>query len=486
MNNSHLTPTRRTKIVATIGPASASPEVIAAMIKNGLNVARMNFSHGTHEGHSEVLQTVRREARRLGRHIAVFQDLCGPKVRIGKVEDDKIPLIDGNEIRLCYATASSPLGNSDTIYVEAFDPVKVVKPGEKALLSDGQIELVAERVTKDAVICRVSSGGELRSRSGISVPESQLDLPCITEKDRKDVVWAVENKVDYIALSFVASARDIVDLRRLIKELGGSIPIIAKIERATSIDNMVEIIEASDAVMVARGDLGLELPLEKVPSAQRLIIRTSNFRGTPVITATQMLRSMVHDARPTRAEVSDVFTAVRDGTDCVMLSEETAIGKNPGHVISVLDRILREAERECQLEGQAPSFLGADRSTVADAVCYASAGAAEKLNAGAIVACTYSGYSARLMAKYRPRQPLYGFTTEESTLNRMSIYWGVQPVHVRSTDGTGAEEEITNALEVLRDEHNLKPGTRVVVTAGLRSQQSGSTSLMQVREIPRP
>jgi pyruvate kinase len=310
-------------------------------------------------------------------------------------------------------------------------------------------------------------------------------MPCITEKDREDIKWAVENEVDYIALSFVGNAKDIVELRRLVKELGGSIPIIAKIERAASIENLIEIVEAADAVMVARGDLGLELPLEQVPGAQRLIIRTANFRGTPVITATQMLRSMVNEVRPTRAEVSDVFTAVRDGTDCVMLSEETAIGKGPAHVISILNRILLEAEKEASYLNEALSRRGADRSTVSDAVCFAATGAAEKLTATAVVACTNSGYSARLMAKYRPRQPLFGFTTRKATLNRMAIYWGVQPVFIEVKKETTSDQEVDIAVAALRDRYGVKPGSRVVLTAGLKAQQSGSTSLIQVREVPR-
>ncbi len=476
-------PKRKTKIVVTLGPASCSREVIAQLIEAGMDVARLNFSHGTYEAHKEVLQLVREEAERQGRFVAVFQDLCGPKVRIGQFEEGEVELKAGERISLRYATGEK--GTAKLLFVEAFDPVKVIKPGEKALLADGRIEIVAEKVTANEVECVVRSGGLIRSRSGISVPESKLDLACVTDKDRKDVLWAIENNLDYVAISFVGSEKDVFELRAYMDEHGGRIPIISKIERAQSLDHITAIIEASDAAMVARGDLGLELPLERVPSAQRLIIETSNFNGTPVITATQMLMSMVKEIRPTRAEVTDVTTAVRDGTDAVMLSDETAVGAHPVEAVKMLDRILQEAEKEFHLERYKPRLKGSDREKVADAICYAACNAADKISATALVACTQSGYTARLMSKYRPQQTLFGATTDVKALNRMAPYWGVEPVHIKLEDESSTEDEVNQAMLAVREQYGIKPGSRVVITAGLRAKRTGSTSVLEIREIPR-
>ena len=474
---------RKTKIVATLGPASSSYETIRDLILAGVNVCRLNFSHGTHEEHSNVLSRVREAAQELGAHVAVFQDLCGPKVRIGPIKDNEIHLPEGETILLKHFNGD--IGDTSTLYVEAFDPAKVMKPTEQALLADGRIVLIAEEVTKQHVKCRIVAGGIIRSRSGIAVPQSKLNLPCLTEKDLIDLDWAVANSVDYVALSFVGSAADIVRLREEMTKRGARIPVIAKIERASALDTIAEIAEAADALMVARGDLGLELPLERVPIAQKLIIEQANFHGTPVITATQMLQSMVTEVRPTRAEVSDVCTAVMDGTDAVMLSEETAIGKHPVQAVEVIARIVQEAEQEFHFEQYKPRLKGSDSKTVADAICYAACGAANKVSAGAIIACTLGGYTARLVAKYRPQQFLFGATSEKATLTRMVLYWGVQPILFPVSDDSTTEDEVVAAMCAVRDQYGLKPGSRVVVTAGLRVKKPGSTSLMEIREIPR-
>lgn len=474
---------RRTKIVATIGPASSSPEIIAKLIEAGVDVVRLNFSHGSHEDHLKLLTTVRAEALKAKRHVAVLQDLCGPKVRIGNFESGEIKLSTGDRLTLHWADGS--VGTNQRIYIEAFDPVKTIHPGNKVLLADGRIELVAESVSADGVSCLVKSGGILRSRSGISVPDSKLNLPCITEKDAKDIEWGLANDIDFIALSFVGDASDVAGLKRIISSKGKSTPVVSKIERASSMDNLSGIVELSDAVMVARGDLGLELPLERVPGAQRSIIEVANFSGVPVITATQMLMSMVNEIRPTRAEVSDVTTAVRDGTDAVMLSDETAIGKYPVESVQVLSKILVEAEREVHFERHKPRSKGSDRERVTDAVCYAAVNAADKVGASAIVACTNSGYTARLMAKYRPTQPLFGVSPSKRSLLKMVLCWGVIPVLNELEDKSSHEEELTRALSILKSSYGLKPGARVVITAGLATKLTGSTTLMEIREIPR-
>ncbi len=478
-----LMPQRKTKIVVTLGPASNSREKISELILAGMDIARLNFSHGSHEEHSRTLQLIREESARIGKFVAVFQDLCGPKVRIGEFEEGEITLHEGDNIILRHADGTK--GSSGRIFVEAFNPAQVIKVGEKALLADGRIELIATKVANNEVECKIIAGGLVRSRSGISVPDSKLNLPCLTEKDKIDVKWAVKNDLDYVALSFVATSKDILDLRQEMEKLGQVLPIIAKIERASSLDTITSIIETTDAVMVARGDLGLELPLEKVPSIQRLIIETSNFSGTPVITATQMLMSMVKEIRPTRAEVSDVTTAVRDGTDAVMLSDETAIGNHPIEAVKVLSRILREAEKESHYERYKPRLRGSDREKVSDAICYAACNAADKISASAVLACTNSGYTAKLIAKYRPQQILFGITSEKKALTRMAAYWGVEPVYVKVEENFSTEDEVVIAMNTIRDRYGIKPGSRVVITAGLRAKKTGSTSILEIREVPR-
>ncbi len=478
---------RKTKIIATLGPSSSSQEVIHGLISAGVNVVRLNFSHGTHDSHKQVYDIVRAEAKKLGRHVAIFVDLCGPKVRIGPLVGGEITLVDGADLFLSYLPkTSTPVeGDNSKLYVEAFDPVVVIKSGQKVLLADGRILLIAGETIGDSVKCTVISGGTLRSRSGISVPDSKLDLPCLTDKDKVDLTWAIKEKADYIALSFVGTARDIQDARTFMEDFGVQIPIISKVERASSLEEIGPIVEASDAVMVARGDLGLELPLECVPAAQRTIINESNLSGTPVITATQMLMSMVHEIRPTRAEVSDVYTAVRDGTDCVMLSDETAIGKHPVQAVKVLASILLEAEKEQLLDKTPPTQKKAAKDKVADAVCFAASNAASKVGAQAIIACTETGSTAALMAKYRPEATVFGATSVSGVLSKMALLWGVEPLLINLSNDSSMEDEISTSLLAARDVYGLKPGSRVVMTVGLRTKKTGSTNVMEIREVPR-
>ena len=476
-------PRRRTKIVATIGPASRSRDVIRELIKKGMNVARLNFSHGTHGEHREALEMVREESEKLGCYVSVFQDLAGPKLRIGELHDGSAQLEEGQNITIRYHTGEP--GNAHHIFVDFFDPVKTIKPHEKVLLSDGQIELVATEVSATGVHCTVRCGGTLRSRSGIALPDSRLELPPLTDQDLKDIRWGVENKIDYIALSFVGHSNDVLMCREKIRALGDNIPIIAKIERASSLDDLPAIVDASDVVMVARGDLGLEVPLERVPTAQKHTIDRANSAGTPVIVATQMLMSMVHNLRPTRAEVSDVCTAVRDGAGAVMLSEETAIGKHPVQAVEVLGRIIQEAEEQLTLDGYRRSIKSDVRDDVPDSICYAACSAADKISAAAIVACTLTGSTAKLVSKYRPRQPIFGITTEPRTLARMSLYWGVTPIRMDLEEDASTEDEVNAAMIQVRDEFGIKPGARVVITTGTRVKKTGTTNILEVREIPR-
>jgi pyruvate kinase len=479
-------PKRRAKIVATIGPACDSSEMINKLIVAGINVARLNFSHGDYESHGNVVRRIREESEKLNKSVAILQDLCGPKMRIGMVHSNGLLLKEGKKIKLSFAEdITKTLGTEDEIFLDAFNPAKEISKDEKILLADGRISLQALELKGSSAICKVLNDGTLRSRAGVSIPESEFSQSCLTTKDREDIAWAMEHDIDYVALSFVGSHLDIIDARKEMSKYGTPLPVIAKIERARALDNINDIIETADAVMVARGDLGVDLPLQRVPGAQRLIIKTANFDGTPVITATQMLVSMVDQVRPTRAEVSDVVTAIRDGTDAVMLSEETAVGSYPLESVETLSKIVEEAENELALELTGFSSKHSDRANISDAVCFAACNAAEKISATAIIACTESGYTARLMSKYRPLQPLLGVTSQTKSLTRMALYWGVEPARIDIPRDADTESEIREAINTAKENYGVKQGSRLVITAGLRTKATGSTNVMEIREVPR-
>lgn len=470
---------RKTKIVATLGPSSRSPERIKGLIQAGANVFRLNFSHGSHEEHLAVLTDVRRIAGELGAHVAILQDLSGPKIRISPVEGDFCPIVDNDKVELRFADGS--LSNATRIYVETVNPMQVMQPGQHVLLADGILELVCEEVHSDRVICRVVKGGRIRSRVGIAFPESHVDLPATTKKDLHDLEWGLTNGVDYVAISFVRSAEDIIKLRHIITDRGASVGIIAKIERRAALDNIEEIIVASDGLMVARGDLGLEVPLEQVPMLQRRLIEESNFRGIPVIVATQMMHSMITSVRPTRAEVSDIAAAVMGGADAVMLSDETAIGEHPIECVKYLGRIAATAEQAFEFEEYKLRLRNSDAATVPDSIAYAACAASVKVTASALIACTETGTSARLIAKYRPQQPLYGLSRKETTLRRMALYWGVRPMAFESA--SNLSDELERALRVVQEREQLPNGSRAVITGGRFTQTPGATSVMEVRDM---
>lgn len=475
---------RRTKIIATMGPASRSPERVRALIQAGVNVFRLNFSHGSHADHLQLLQTIRGAAKELQAFVGILQDLSGPKIRISNVQADFVLLQDSASVTLRYADHKKGLdylSDQSTIYVEGIDPVRSVKVGDPVLLADGSIALDCTALGSDTVVCTVVKGGRLRSRVGIAFPDSNIDLPATTEKDLRDLQFGIEHEVDYVAISFVQNARDVQMVRQAINKAGANIRIISKIERKTALGNIFEILDVSDGVMIARGDLGLEFPLEQLPMIQKRLIEESNYRGVPVIVATQMLHSMIAAVRPTRAEVSDVSAAVMSGADAVMLSEETAIGENPIESVNYLSRIALEAERSFDFDEYKLRLRDSDLQSVPDAVSYAACGAAVKVKAAAIVACTETGHSARLVAKYRPQQPLFGLSAREETLRRMALYWGVIPVHcATSIDHQG---EITTALRTVQSRENLPNGSLAVVIGGTAVSQPGTTSIMEIKEM---
>lgn len=470
---------RKTKIIATIGPASRSVDVIKQLILAGANCFRLNFSHGSHDDHLKTLQNIRQAESELNMPVAVLQDLAGPKIRISEIEGDYVVINDGEQIELRPSDGAKT--NAKCIYVETLDPSKILKNGHQILLSDGIISLQADHVRSDSVTCTIVKGGRLRSRAGIAFPDSVVDLPATTKKDLNDMVWGIQNKVDYVAVSFVANAQDILTLRDFIRKGQGDCHIIAKIERRGALDNIMEILEVCDGLMVARGDLGLECPLERLPLLQKGLIEQANNRGVPVIVATQMLHSMITAIRPTRAEVSDIATAVMSGADAVMLSEETAIGEHPVEAVRYLSRIAHHAERSFTFEEYRLRLRESDRATLPDAVAYAACAASIKVNAAALVACTQTGTSARLLAKYRPQQPLYGVSSSAQTMRRMALYWGVIPITAAETETH--HDEIEFALKAVQLRESLPNGSRAVITGGLMAGKPGSTSVMEIREM---
>lgn len=474
---------RKTKIVATVGPASRSPEKLRELILAGANVFRLNFSHGSHAEHLDVLQSIRSVAADLDIAVGVLQDLSGPKIRISNVDGDYVAVQDGANIALAFAApsaASRPLSNASRIFVETVNPASTLQPGHIVLLADGIIELQAVEVRSDEVICKIVKGGRLRSRVGIAFPDSKVDLPATTDKDMRDLEWGITNNVDFVAISFVRSAEDVLMLREELKKRSSPIQLVAKIERRVALDNIDSILDASDGLMVARGDLGLELPLEQLPLVQRELIEKANFRGIPVIVATQMLHSMITAVRPTRAEVTDIAFAVMSGADAVMLSEETAIGEHPVESVQFLGRVAQQAERTFEFEEYRLRLRNSDRLTVPDAVSYAACAAAIKVHAGAIIACSHSGNSVRLVAKYRPQQPLFGTSSIDSAIRRMTLMWGVTPVKIAANEN----DELGLALKTIQQREGYPSGMRAVITGGLSARAPGSTSQLQIREFP--
>jgi pyruvate kinase len=450
------------------------------LVLAGANVFRLNFSHGTHEEHYEVLERIRNVEKELSMPVAILQDLSGPKLRITNIPEN-FALIKDNDHILIKQGNEQDLSSSDCMYLESLDPVGILKAGERILLADGLIELVMVEKAEGGVRCLIHKGGRIRSRVGIAFPDSLVDLPATTDKDLLDLQWGIKHNVDYVAISFVQSAADLQMVKSEIRAQNGNSRVIPKIERRTALKNIDEILELSDGLMVARGDLGLELPLEQLPRVQMRLIEEANFRGIPVIVATQMLHSMVTSLRPTRAEVSDIATAVMSGADAVMLSEETAIGEHPIEAVKYLGRIALHAEQSFQFEEFKLRLRGSDHSTISDAVAYAAAAAAVKVGASALIACTETGTTARLIAKYRPTQPLYGISSSQTAVRRMCLFWGVIPVCL--TEPQSRQEELEASLSQVKEVGNFSAGETAVVTGGLSARQAGSTSVLEIRTM---
>ena len=469
--------TARTKIVCTIGPASSSPAALRTLIMAGMNVTRINFSHGTHEQHAEVIRAVRAIAQELKKPVAVLGDLQGPRIRIGDLPAP-VTLIEGTDIVLA-PEADARNGEIPVTYGELASDVKV---GDRILINDGLLDLVVMEEHAPRVVARVVHGGSLVSHKGINLPGVHVSAPSITEKDRADIDFAVAQEVDYLALSFVRRAEDIQGLRKLIPR---NILVVAKIEKDTALANIDSIMRATDAVMVARGDLGVELPFEEVPIAQKRIISLANSVGRPVITATQMLESMIENPRPTRAEASDVANAILDGTDAVMLSAETATGQYPELAVRAMSRIISEIESHPAPRQRATDHARLRRADgpveTEDAIAAATVAAVRMLAVPLIIVFTKSGFSARVVASHRPEVPILAVTDVERTFRQLALVWGVQPELVPSSGSY--TEMVGHALEAARRRGLAMPGERVVVTAGVPFDQPGSTNLMKVEVV---
>lgn len=469
---------RRAKIICTIGPACNTESAMRDLLKLGMDIARLNFSHGTHEEHAHNIQRLRRAAQREGRTLCILQDLQGPKIRTGQLERHQPVLLKTGS--LVTITPEDIPGNAARISTSFPDLARELSSGAQVLLSDGLIELRVESVKGKDVVCEVLNGGILGEHKGINLPGVALSIQALTEKDRKDLEFGLQQGVDAIALSFVRSASDVKTVKKIIAENGKDVPVIAKLEKPQAIDHLEEILEVTDGVMVARGDLGVEMAPEKVPVIQKHVIRRAAAWRRPVITATQMLESMIENPRPTRAETSDVANAIFDGTDAVMLSAETASGKYPRESVATMARIVIEAERNVGDIGQVRRRRESRSLSVAETICESIAHAAEDLPMGAIAIFTETGNTARMISKYRPKAPIYAFTHLTPVVQRMNLYWGVHPV--RCHQARSAEQMVTIAEQSLLSRRLLKTGEVLGVVAGTR-QTSGSTNLMRLHVV---
>jgi pyruvate kinase len=478
LTNTSQNGARRAKIICTIGPACNTEVAMRDLMRLGMDVARLNFSHGTHEDHAHNIARLRRAAEREERSVCILQDLQGPKIRTGWLErHEPVMLKPGSSVTI---TPEDIPGNATRIATTFPDFARELEPGARILIADGLMELRVSSIRGRDVVCDVINGGMLGEHKGINLPGVALSIPALTEKDRKDLEFGLKHGVDAVAFSFVRTAADINLGKRIMASHNADIPVIAKLEKPQAIDHLEEILEASDGVMVARGDLGVEMAPEKVPMIQKHIIRRAAAWRKPVITATQMLESMIENPRPTRAETSDVANAIFDGSDSVMLSAESASGKYPREAVSTMARIVVEAEQNMG-EAAEPRRRREHRGlSVAETICESIAHSAEDLPMGAIAVFTETGNTARMLSKHRPKPAIFAFTHAVPVVNRLNLYWGVHPVRVRQA--RSIEQMVTVAEQDLVKRSLIKPGDVLGVVAGTR-QSSGSTNFMRLHVV---
>ena len=474
---------KKTKIVCTMGPNSNDENIMRRLVKEGMDIARFNFSHGSHEeqkGRMDMLKKIREEEKK---PVAILLDTKGPEIRTGVLKDGKKVLLkEGETITLTNEEIEGDETKVSLTYKGLVDDVQI---GNMILIDDGLIGLKVKEKTETDIICTIVNGGELGERKGVNVPNVPVRLPAITEKDKEDLKFGVEQKIDFIAASFVRNAECILEIRSYLNKCGAPyIPIIAKIENSEGIDNIDEIIRCADGIMVARGDLGVEIPAEEVPYLQKLIIQKCNDNYKPVITATQMLDSMIRNPRPTRAEVGDVANAVYDGTDAVMLSGETAMGKYPVEALKMMAQICKTSEQYLDYNAYRMRRVStANRKNISNAVCYSSVSTAHDLEADVIIAPSISGFTTRLLSKWRPSTTVIGLSPSATAVRQMQIYWGVKPFQARRADST--DLLIESSVELLKEKNVVKSGDVAVVTAGVvskntRHEPASSTNIMRV------
>lgn len=470
---------RKTKIICTIGPASEDKEVLSKLVENGMDVARLNFSHGTHEEHEKRINTIREVSKHKNKPVAIILDTKGPEIRIGTFEKGQVELNKGQKFTL--TTREDTVGNEEKVWVNYSRLPQKVDTGSRILLDDGLIELkVLEKYDYD-VVCEVQNSGILKDKKGVNLPGVNVDLPAVTEKDYKDIIFGIRKDVDFIAASFIRSASDVLEIRRILEDNDAfNIGIISKIENRQGVENIKEIIKTSDGIMVARGDLGVEIPAEEVPLIQKRIIKMCNDVGKPVITATQMLESMINNPRPTRAEASDVANAILDGTDAVMLSGETAVGRFPVETVSIMGKIAEKAETAIDYR-EIFYKKNSSKKTITDAISHATVTTAMDLEARAIITATKSGYTARMVSKYRPPSKIIAVTPDEKVLRKLSLSWGV--IALKSPNKETTDEMIEESLFAALEGGYIKNGDLVVITAGVPVGVTGTTNLLKVEIV---
>ena len=476
---------KKTKIVCTMGPNTDNREIMKELALNGMDVARFNFSHGDHAEHKhrlEILESVREE---LGIPIASLLDTKGPEIRTGKLKDGKkVTLKEGDLYTL---TTEEIVGDETRGYINYAGLAEDVKPGDRILIDDGLIELHVRKVNGTDIVCRIEKGGELGEKKGVNVPGVRVKLPALTDKDKEDIRFGVDAGFDFVAASFVRNADAIREIREILDEKGSAMQIIAKIENEEGIENIDSIIEASDGIMVARGDMGVEIPAEKVPHIQKMIIRKCNLACKVVITATQMLDSMIRNPRPTRAEVSDVANAVYEGTDAVMLSGETAMGSYPIEAVRMMSQIAEESEKYLDYMFYQRRKVSAENlRNISNTVCYSSVATASDLEAPVIVAPSVSGFTTRMLSKWRPKALIAGLSPSMTAVRQMQLYWGVKPFHAKRAESTDAL--LFASVELLKEKGIVKEGEIVVATAGVvtranRHEPVADTNIMRVMVV---
>lgn len=465
----------RTKIIATLGPASNSPEIIEQLVQAGMNVARLNFSHGSYETHARTIALLRAISQKLDTPITILQDLQGPKIRVGQLSTGAITLTAGEHVDLLPLAAFS--NQPQTIPIDYPDLAAEAEPGAPVLLDDGLLELQVKAIADNTVQCQVIKGGVLKSRKGLNFPSLNLRIPALTDKDRQDLEFGRSQGVDWVSLSFVRQAEDIRALKELLTAMGADIPVIAKIEKPQAIANLEAIIDECDGLMVARGDLGVELSPEKVPMLQKRMIRLCNHKGIPVITATQMLDSMTSNPRPTRAEANDVANAIIDGTDAVMLSGESAIGAFPVQAVAMMARIAREVEPDIRFVNHPPA-----KTDETHALSEALNAIDKTLNLRCIVTFTSTGYAARIASGERPQALVVALTHKVEVYHRLNLIWGVKPLLIEQP--LSSFEQIVNQAEInLVQRHLAAPGDRVLIMGGIPAQQAGGTNFLKIHTI---